>query len=417
LVAPVNFDVLIAGAGPAGLSAAIHAAETGARVRILDRLPRSGAKLLATGGGHCNLTNTASAEVTMAAFGRQGKFMRDALAFMDGGGLREFMHRLGVPTLVDPDGFHVFPASRSAKDVHEALLRRARAAGVELVCNARIRRIILREGRIVGVATATEEMPCRTLLLATGGRGYPALGGGSDGYDLAREAGHPIVQPVPALTSVKVAESWVGELAGVTVPDAVVGLAAPRPPPPQRGPLLFTHHGLSGPPVLNLAGTVARRLLDDASVPIQINLSPEMNAAAWERRCDDWARQDGRRHLRNLLREVIPAALATALCDRIPGIVGRPVAEVNRQQRHRLATDLASLPLSATGTGGFDEAMATAGGVALKDVDPRTLRSRLVDGLFLAGELLDLDGPCGGYNLQWAFASGALAGRGMAEVR
>jgi predicted Rossmann fold flavoprotein len=413
-VAAPLFDVLIVGAGPAGLSAAIQTAEAGARVRVLERMPRAGAKLLATGGGHCNLTNVATAEEMMAAFGRQGKFMRDALAFMDGAGLREFMHGLGVPTLVDVDGFHVFPASRSARDVHGALLRRACAAGVDVVCNARIRRLILREGRIAGVATATEEMPCRNLLLATGGRGYPGLGGGSDGYDLAHEAGHPIVQPVPALTSVKVTEAWVGGLAGVTVPDAVVRLPARRPPVVWRGPLLFTHHGLSGPPILNLSGVVARLLQEAASVPLQINLVPAMTAAAWERKCDDWALQDGRRHLRNLLRECIPAALATALCDRIPGLAGRPVAEVNRQQRHQLATDLAELPLTAVGTGGFDEAMATAGGVALRDVDPRTLRSRLVDGLFFAGEVLDLDGPCGGYNLQWAFSSGALAGRALA---
>jgi predicted Rossmann fold flavoprotein len=408
-------EVLVIGGGPAGLTAAIHAADRGLRVRVLERMPRPGLKLLASGGGHCNLTNTASTEQTMAAFGRQGRFMRDALAAMDGAGLRTFIDRLGVPTRVEADGFHVFPCSRSARDVQQALRDRAAALGVEIVCGRRARTLLLEHGRVVGVATEDgTALPCRCLLLATGGPGYPGLGGSADGHDLARQAGHTIIPPVPALTSLQVAEPWVGGLAGVVLPEVVVTLAVSRPPPPQRGPLLFTHRGLSGPPILNLAGTVARHLLTADAVPLRIDLSPGTTAAAWERRCDDWASRDGRRHLRNLLRETMPTALAEVLCERIPGLAGRPVAEVARAPRRQLAADLAQLPLSAVATGGFDEAMATSGGVQLRDVDPRSLRSRLAPGLYLAGEVLDLDGPCGGYNLQWAFSSGALAGQAMA---
>jgi len=408
------WDVLVAGAGPAGLTAAIHAAERGLRVRVLERMDRPGLKLLASGGGHCNLTNTASPGAMMAAFGRQGRFMRDALAFMDGAGLRAFMARIGVPTRVEADGFHVYPASRSAKDVQRALLARAATLGVEIACRMRATAPILAQGQLAGVALEDgTTLPCRWLLLATGGPGYPGLGGSADGHDLARQAGHAIVPPVPALTSLRVAEDWVGTLAGLVLADVTLALDLPRPPPPQRGPLLFTHRGISGPPALNLSGTVARRLLETDAVPLRVGLVPEMTAEAWERRCDDWAVQDGRRHLRNLLRESLPTALAEALCAHIPDIAGRPAAEVPRAARRRLAADLAGLSLTAVATGGPDEAMACSGGIRLKEVDPRTLQSRLVPGLAFAGEVLDLDGPCGGYNLQWAFSSGALVGHAL----
>ena len=182
-----------------------------------------------------------------------------------------------------------------------------------------------------------------------------------------------------------------------------------------RGAMLFTHDGISGPAVLNLSGTVSRLLAaTGALVPLRLDFTPDISATTWIAKFDDWAKTCGRRQFQTLLAETLPKSLVAALCTTIPNLAGRIAAETNRTQRLAIAQALTATKLNATGTAGFDQAMATAGGIALKEVDPRTLRSRIVANLFFAGEILDLDGPCGGYNLHWAFASGALAGSVMA---
>jgi len=404
------FDLAVVGAGPAGLLAAIAAAELGRRVVLLEQLPRPGVKLLATGGGRCNLTNTLPPGEFPARFGRHGRFILPALDAFGPDDLRRFLHSLGVPTAA-PDGLHVFPVSDSAADVQRALVRRARDLGVRLRLATTARALWIEDDTLRGIQTSSGRVAANAVILATGGKGYPDLGASGSGYALAREAGHTIVAPTPALVPLVTRETWPRELAGLALSPARVRIDLPgRPPAGIAGDLLFTHTGLSGPAVLDLSGDVAVLLRDRAEVPLRLDLAPRTTRAEWLARLDSWPRSEGRKTLRTLLAAHFPRALADLLC-RLAGLdpATRP-AQVSRPARRTLADLFTALPLTVTATEGWDRAMVTRGGVALKEVDPQTLRSRLVPGLAFAGEILDLDGPSGGFNLQWAFSSGHLAG-------
>jgi hypothetical protein len=250
------------------------------------------------------------------------------------------------------------------------------------------------------------------VILATGGRGYPSLGGSASGYELARQAGHTIVGPTPALVPLLVKEPWVRRCAGASLASARIRIdLAGEPRAGLAGGVLFTHAGLSGPAVLDLSGDVAALLAGRKTVPLRVDLAPGTTADEWRRRFDKWRTAEPRKTVVGLLDRHLPKSLAAALAE-LAGIgpALRPV-QLSAAARDRLAELLAALPLTVTGTEGWDRAMVTRGGVILKEVDPRTLRSKRLAGLSLAGEVLDLDGPSGGFNLQWAFSSGYLAGK------
>lgn len=407
-------DAVVIGAGPAGLTAAIAAARSGLSVTVLERMARPGLKLLASGGGRCNLTNTLPAEAFMAAFGRHGRFMQDALRALDAEGLRRFLGELGVPT-VREGATGIYPASGSARTVLEALLRECRRLGVRICAGEQAAELRVADGAVAGVVTPDGPITARSVVLAAGGRGYPALGGTDAGYRLAAMAGHAIVPPTPANVPLLTEEAWPGTLAGVSLPDVEVRIALKGyPRAGVRGAMLFTHRGLSGPAILDVSGDVAEALRGGGSVPLTLRFaagaadSPDALAARWHAAA-------GRRAVATQLREVVPDSLGRALC----GLAGLDPAaradQAGREPTHRLLGLLWACPLAVRATEGFTRAMVTRGGVALSEVAPATLASRLVRGLFLAGEVLDLDGPCGGFNLQWAFASGHLAGTAAAR--
>jgi hypothetical protein len=403
--------VVIVGAGPAGLMAAIAAAERGRRAVVLEQLRRPGAKLLASGGGRCNLANTLPPAEFMARFGRQGRFMQPALAAMDAAGLRRFLEALGVATHA-PDGFHVYPVSDSAVTVQSALWRRARELGAEVRLGVRVAGLWMEAGRLRGLETSAGRVGARQVIVATGGRGYPALGGGAAGYDLARQAGHTVVEPTPALVPLVVRETWVRSCAGASLSCARVRIvAAGEPRAGVAGEVLFTHTGISGPVILDLSGDVAVLLRKQESVPLLMDLAPGTTPAHWRRRLEEWRASDPRKTVVGLLDRHLPRSLASAVAA-LAGIgpMVRPT-RLTVRSRDLVTKLLTAIPLTVTGTEGWDRAMVTRGGVSLKEVDPRTLASRRAAGLSFAGEVLDLDGPSGGFNLQWAFSSGRLAGR------
>lgn len=404
--------MVVVGAGPAGLMAAIAAAEQGARATVLEQLPAPGAKLLATGGGRCNLTNTLAAEAFMARFGRHGRFMQPALEAMDSTSLRAFFDSLGVPTHC-PDGQAVFPKSNRAADVLAALLGRCRSLGVTVRTGCAVTGLEAPGQAIRAVVTDGEVFPAGAVILATGGRSYPELGATGVGYELAGRYGHRIVPPTPALAPLVTREDWPGRCAGVSLSPARVWIDLPgQSRQGQTGDVLLTHRGLSGPAVLNLSADVAVLLSRrPEGVPLRLDLTPGVSAGQWRQRIDRWQQTAGRRSLRALTAEHVPAAVAAVLCE-LAGIgPDLPAAHAPAEARQALAALLTAAPLTAVDTEGFAKAIVTRGGVALKDVRPDTMESRLVSGLHFAGELLDLDGPCGGFNLQWAFSSGYLAGR------
>ncbi len=402
--------VAIVGAGPAGMMAAISAAERGAEVILLEQMPRPGLKLLMTGGGHCNLSNTLPDDAFMEKFGREGRFMQPALSAMNAEALCSFFAGLDVPTF-SPDGFHLYPRSESALQVQTVLLNRCRELKVRLEAGSSVKSLGIADGRIVGVETTTTAIAADRVILATGGRSYPETGATGLGYKLAEQAGHSLVPTVPALVALVTAEKWPGTLAGVSLPDVQIRIEQEKKKKPTTGALLFTHKGISGPAVLDISGDVAELLQKQNSVQIKVNLIPDRHAATWNRELNDWRQLDGPRTLKNHF----PAVLTNSLLDALFQLSGISVetrcAHLKAGEQTALIECLTALPLTITDTEGFDRAMVTRGGVKLKQVDPHTLESKIVKGLFFAGELLNLDGPCGGYNLQWAFSSGHLAGQ------
>lgn len=406
-----EFDLAVVGAGAAGQIAAIAAAECGRRVVLLEQMPRAGMKLLASGGGRANLTNMLGRAEIENAFGRQGRFMGPALNIMAPAALREFLARLGVETVAD-DQLRVYPASQRAADVQAALGRRIEQLGVQINLSCLVSRLWVEDGRLVGVETSNGRIQAERVLLACGGRSWPTLGGTGGGYALARQAGHKIVEPMPSLVPLVTQERWLAKLAGVSLASVRVWIALPKQSKAGiTGDILFTHRGLSGPAVIDLSGTVAQLLHRVRCVPLRIELLAGMDVSRWNREMESWRVSAGRRLVVRLLREKLPASLARELC-RLAGLDEQVVAaQLSAVGRRTLSGLLGSLELTVTDTEGFETAFVTRGGVKLKEVNPETLQSRLLPGLYLAGELLDLDGPTGGFNLQWAFASGWLAGK------
>lgn len=407
--------VVVIGGGPAGLMAAIRAAERGATVTLCERLPQPGRRLLATGGGCCNLTNALTLENFVARFGQPGRFMITALKAFGREELLAFMAGHGVPCSC-ADGFHYFPDSQKAGDILLALDRILRKTGVRLRMNTMVDRLLLSNSRIAGVTAGHDRITANAVVLATGGLSYPELGGHPSGRALARAMGHTLIPPVPGLVGLTTHEVWPGECAGIVLPSACVRIGHPDFRRDEwRGDLLFTHHGISGPPILDLSGRVARRLLDRPDVSLRLNFMPGMTAPKWTGRLVEWQQKHGRRTVKNLLGEHIPRKLAAIACREAGIDPLLTAARLPRSSRDQLAAWLAGAPLTITGTDGLDRAMVTSGGITLKQVNSANLESRLVPGLYFAGEILDLDGPCGGFNLQWAFSSGRLAGLSAAS--
>lgn len=398
----MDASLLIVGAGPAGLMAALAAARRRLPegVLVVDRLETPGAKLTVCGGGRGNLSHGSDEETFAAAFGRRGRFAVPAFRSLPPEALRDGLAGIGVPTVADPDG-RIYPRSQSAAQVRDSLFNACSRAGVRFAFGHAVRTLAPPE--TPEAPWRADDFSARAVLLAAGGRSAPRLGSDGSGFALAAALGYDVVPPVPALTSLRTEETWPAALSGLSLPD--VALSVPgRRDAAGRGELLFTHRGISGPAVLDLSGRVARLLQSGSAVPLQLGLLRDKPDFLRLRR------DAGARSVRAWLAQQVPRALADVLLE----LAGLPAdslfSRLTSAQERELARLLADLPLTIRGTGGFDDSMATAGGVSLKQVRPDTLEGTLTPRLHFAGEILDLDGPTGGWNLQWAFCSGHLAG-------
>ena len=276
--------------------------------------------------------------------------------------------------------------------------------------------VLLRAGRVCGVSVGRTELPAKAVVIAAGGAAYPGLGGSRSGYELAAEAGHSIVPIVPGLVGLRTRETWPAGCAGVTIDDTEVKIlhrsCARRV---WRGALLFTHRGLSGPAILDASASAARLLLDEPEVALQFRpAGGNPDAGALATLFAGWRKERGRKTVHNLVAEVVPRSLATAICGMRGVSSDTIVARLPEQAQKQLVATLDKLVIHVVATDGFEQAMVSSGGVSLREVHPATLESRIVPGLHFAGEILDLDGPCGGFNLQWCMSSGWLAGKSAA---
>lgn len=425
-----SFDVAVLGAGAAGLIAAFRAAERGRRVVLLEKNRRPGVKILISGGTRCNITNARGlrdpscisgpvdeqydrreargARSIQEAFGAGGPFLGPALKALGVEATVRLFEEEGLATKIEGNG-KIFPASDRAVDVLEALLRRLARSGaaVRTECPARG---VTRVGDAFVVETATGPIQAGRVILAMGGRSYPGCGTTGDGYAIAAEFGHTIIDPRPALVPLRVTLPWVTELRGVTLHDvrASIDGADGSSLSQRREAVLFAHFGLTGPAILDVSGAVARSDGSE-SLSLRLDLLPDDRPEVVDRWLQDEARR-GRPAVAGLIARRQPRRLAEALLlsQGIPG--DRVGPELGRGERRRLVASLKGLVLPVAGTLGFGKAEVTSGGVALAQVDPATLESRRVPGLHFAGEVLDLDGRIGGYNFQAAWSTGWLAG-------
>jgi len=394
--------------------AAGKAAECGASVVLLEKNGILGRKIRITGKGRGNITNTADLDDFIAAFGPNGKFLYGAFSRFSNQDLIELLERLGVPTKVERGG-RVFPQSDRAADVVSALEAWLRELGVEI--RTGIKAIELRtsngKSEIEGVRVFGGVMAADAVVLATGGITYPRTGSTGDGYQWAAEVGHTVIPPSPSLSALEVQEPWVSQLQGLSLRNVTATLhAGGKKVSKEFGEMLFTHFGVSGPIILTLSKTYTK-LEDKGNVCLSINLKPAVKREELdERLIRDFTQT---RQFKNYLPELLPKTLIPVFTQ-LSGIpADTPLNRITALQRRRIIELLTDFRLTINGARSADEAIVTAGGVSLKEIDPRTMESKLVRGLFFAGEVMDIDAVTGGFNLQAAFSTGWVAGENAAR--
>ena len=435
-----HFDVIVIGAGAAGLLAASKAAESGASTLLLEKNNKPGVKILISGGTRCNITHATDYKGIIAAFGKNGKFLHSAVAALGPEAVIELVERNGVPTKVEDTG-KVFPKSNRAIDVRDAFVRILQASGAELSLgdsveavryNPPIRFPKSNAGSDVDhssahnpsfdsarfeVVTSRRKRTARRLIVTTGGQSYPGCGTTGDGYVWAQELGHKIIPPDPALVPLTTRSAWVPTLQGLTLPDVFVRVHDPAMGPhnkknalaARRSSLLFTHFGLSGPAAMDVSRVVSQHI-ESKSLKLVCDFLPNQTEQELDATFDRAFREAGKRTLQNILATILPRRLAETILELANIQPDRRVAEVSKKERRQIISQIKSSEIALLGTQGFKKAEVTAGGVALDEIDSRTMESRIVPGLYFAGEIINLDGPIGGFNFQAAFSTGWLAG-------
>ena len=405
-----RYNLIVIGSGAAGIIASIVAARKGQKVLLLEKLSNISSKLKATGGGRCNLTNTLSNEDFMARFGRDGRFMQDALALFDNKELVAFMDEIGVATHA-PDGFRIFPTSHSSATIISGLQKEMDRVGVEVITNQRVARLLLIGHSINGVKTQDRQYHSDNVIVATGGLGYPVLGAEGDGYTLAEELGHKVTELSPAMMPLKTKESWVANCRADTIAKVELRVDLKKHKKLRaKGDLIFTKSGIRGPVVLDFAREVTPLLQKYGEVPLLLNLTKGKNEEQITQHLKNVSAQNPQKNIVELVHTLLPEPLSLELCKMAGVDLNTSYKKISGQSKEKLIQLLAWTPLTVNGHDGFRLAMITRGGISLKEIDPKTMQSKLVNGLYFCGEVMNLDGPCGGYNLQWSFASGFLAG-------
>lgn len=401
---------IVIGGGAAGLMAAGRAAQRGARVLVLEKMSRTGRKIGISGKGRCNLTNTAALDDFMRRFGKNGRFLRQCFQQFFTEELVRFFESRNLP-LVTERGGRVFPASSRALDVVQVLNSWLQAEGVEVKKTSAVSAILVNQGRVTGVVCNGEKLACDKAILATGGKSYPRTGSTGDGYRLAESLGHTIVPLRPALVPLVSRDPRVHRMAGLELRNVQVRLSLDGKRKGQEfGELSFTGFGLTGPVILTLSSSIVDALNNGRQVSLSLDLKPALDDKKLDNRLIRDLVGRGGEPIDSILRGLLPQQMVPIClesCD-IPGDVD--TKNFPGKMRKRLVQWLKDFRIDISGYRSFDEAIITAGGVSLKEIDPLTMESKIVKGLYLAGELLDLQADTGGYNLQAAFSTGWLAG-------
>ena len=426
-----NPRVIVIGGGPAGLIASGQAAKLGAETLLIEKMDRPGRKLRITGKGRCNLTNIAPLPQFIEHFRPNGRFLRQAFSQFLTSELLAFFGELGVPTVTERGG-RVFPASGRAQDVVDALVNWITECGVKVKNRSKVQRLNVEGKKVTGVKVYKADSRMRkasairlsggqfchadAVIIATGGASYPETGSTGDGYQLAELAGHSIVQIRPALVPLETSGDIAQRLQGLSLRNVKVQVRVDGKKRGQGfGEMIFAHFGVSGPVILSLSRQVVDALRLGRKVELSIDLKPALDHGKLDARILRELDAHGKQHFRKLLKELLPRKLIPVCMDLVDISPGKAGHQITTRERKRLRIWLKDFRLQVNAHRPFKEAVVTAGGVNTQEVDPRTMASRLVENLYFAGEVLDVDADTGGYNLQASFSTGWVAGRSAAR--
>ena len=400
-------SVAIIGGGAAGQMAAIAAANSGHRVTLLEKNEKLGKKLYITGKGRCNVTNDCGRDGFFANVIRNPRFLYSAYAAFSERDMIAFLEKNGCPVKVER-GQRAFPMSDKSSDVQKALDRALKTVGVQIRLHTNVQGISTADGVVTGVRTDRGEEPFDRVILTTGGMSYPSTGSTGAGFDMARALGHTVTPLYPSLVPLETRESWPFALSGITLKNVrLTAKRGGRTVYSEQGEMLLTHFGVSGPLVLTASAYIAE---DPAGAELSIDLKPAISEVELHARLQRLLQENPKKAVGGAFSGVLPTRLLDAVFDQARIQPWASASSFTREQRLALVTALKGMPLTVKGTRSFSEAVVTRGGVSVKEIKPSTLESKLVSGLYLAGEILDVDAFTGGFNLQIAWSTGALAG-------
>ncbi|MGQ3683573.1 MAG: NAD(P)/FAD-dependent oxidoreductase [Candidatus Loosdrechtia sp.] len=407
-----RYDLIVVGGGPAGMMAAGCAAERGKKVILLEKTNHPGKKLLLCASGRCNVTNTAPPDVFLKAYGKGGPFLRTALEAFPAERLRQFLLSYGVETFVENKG-RVFPKSQNAGSVLKALETYLHSNRVEIKTHFPVLQILVENSNLHGVKTHKGNIFGRNILIATGGLSYPATGSTGDGYKMAVSLGHTVSPPYPSIIAFETAETWVKSLQGTPIKNVTITSYQHRKKIAEHfGEALFTHYGISGPAILDMSKRLVEHL-PNGSIQIRIDFKPHHTMEELEEILLNQIRRHGSKAIKSCLTYFIPEKLAPLFLNLCTIDPMKKVSQITAAERKRMIKQLKGFSLTFVRHRPVTEAIVTAGGINLNEVDAKTMRSKIAEGLYFAGEVLDVDGPTGGFNLQAAFSTGYLAGNSL----
>lgn len=403
--------VVVIGGGAAGLMAAVIAGREGAKVTLLEKMNYVGKKMGITGKGRCNITNACDMSDFIKNTPGNGKFLYGAYERFTNEDLLQLLHDAGLETKVERGG-RVFPASDSALDVRNTFMKLMKHYGVDVHLEEPVKKLLVDDGVVTGVVTDKETYHADAVVIATGGKSYPATGSTGDGYMLVAQVGHKITDIRPSLVPIVTEESWVKDLMGLSLRNVELSVVAKNKVQAKMfGEMMFTHFGITGPIVLSLSHTVGKlmRKKNIGTIGLDINLKPALSPEILDKRLQKDFDLYSKKQLINGMKDLLPSRLIPLIIE-LAGIdPQKPINQISKEERQQIGYMLQHMPLTVKGLRPVEEAIVTAGGISLKEFNPKTMESKLVKGLYGAGEVLDIDAFTGGYNLQAAFSTGYVA--------
>lgn len=404
--------VIVVGGGAGGLMAAVSAAQAGAEVILLEKNNRLGKKLLITGKGRCNVTNTAQLQEFVKNIPGNGKFLYSVFSNFFNWDIRNFFEELDVP-LKEERGGRIFPVSDKAIDIVNAFEKLLRRLAVQIKLNEAVRFLKIEQGKIIGVITEEDTVyDADAVILATGGASFPGTGTTGDGYRMAKQVGHTIIDLFPALVPLECEEEWVKDFQGLSLRNINLSVLVDGKVEKEIfGEMLFTHFGVSGPIILTLSRDIAQYLRQDKFVELSLNLKPALTKEQLDKRiCRDFEKYS-RKQIKNALSDLLPSKMISTVIDLAFIDEDKFVNQISKVERERLVDILQNLVMTVTKTRPLSEAIVTAGGISTKEINPKTMESKIIKDLYCVGEVVDVDAFTGGYNLQAAFSMGYVAGQ------